>query len=481
MDFWDLNATESRRRFLRNSGFGIGVIALAQLLAEEGRGTEVAPVADPMAPKKPHFSPKAKNVIFLFMAGAPSQLDLFEPKPALTKYHNQPIPDSMKSALVDTFKQNARLMASPREFKRYGQSGMPFSDLLPHTGSCADDICMMYSLRTDITNHHPAQLILNCGTSMFGRPSMGSWVTYGLGSESRNLPGFVVLTSTSGLGIEGGASNWASGFLPSNYRGVTFRSTGDPVLYLSNPHGLSGEAQRLRLDAISDLNQHHLQSTGDIEIAARTASYELAFRMQTSVPELGDFSKESASTLEMYGIHNEVTRPFGTNCLLARRMIERGVRFVQLYHSSWDDHADLNKKITKNCSMIDQPTAALLRDLKQRGLLDTTLVVWGGEFGRTPMYEVRLASPEPGKEGRDHHALAFAMWAAGGGIKGGLLFGKTDDIGFQAIENQMHVHDLQATILHCLGLDHTRLTYRHQGRDFRLTDVAGNVVHEVLT
>jgi hypothetical protein len=480
VDLPEFNAVQSRRRFLRDSACGLGTVALAQLLTQDGRGAQVTPAADPMAPRAPHFSPKAKNVIFMFMAGAPSQLDLFEPKPALKKYNNQPIPESMRSALIDTFKQNARLMASPREFKQYGQSGMPFSDLLPYTGTCADDICMMYSLHTDITNHHPAQLIMNCGSSMVGRPSLGSWATYGLGSESRNLPGFVVLTSTSGLGIEGGASNWSSGFLPSNYRGVTFRSSGEPVLYLSNPPGVTNEGQRLRLDALRDLNQHHLYRTRDVEIASRIASYELAFRMQSAVPELSDLSKEPASTAEMYGLHEETTRSFGTNCLLARRMVERGVRFVQLYHSSWDDHADLNKKITKNCNMIDRPTAALLRDLKQRGLLDTTLVIWGGEFGRTPMNEVRLASPDPGKEGRDHHALAFSMWMAGGGIKGGKLFGQTDDIGFHAVEDKIHVHDLQATILHCLGLDHTRLTYRHQGRDFRLTDVSGQLVSKLL-
>src|SRR5581483_5563416 len=426
MDQNQFAAIQNRRRFFRTCAGGIGTIALFHLLEKEGR-------AGNGTLRKPHFPPRAKNVIFLFMAGAPSQLDLFEYKPALKKYDGQPIPDSMRQALVDDFKKNARIMATPRQFQPYGQSGIYFSDLLPHTGSCADDLCMIHSLHTDITNHHPAQLLMNCGSTMFGRPSMGSWVTYGLGSESQDLPGFVVLTSSSGLGIEGGASNWSSGFLPSNYRGVTFRSSGDPVLYLSNPPGVTGETQRLRLDALRDINSQHQADTGDAEIAYRIAAYELAFRMQTATPELVDLSKETAETRALYGLDSEQTRAFGTNCLLARRMVERGVRFVQLYHSSWDDHSDLNAKIKKNCSMVDQPTAALLKDLKGRGLLDSTLVIWGGEFGRTPMNEVRLASPDPGKEGRDHHALAFTMWMAGGGIRGGQVVGKTDDIGFHAV------------------------------------------------
>jgi hypothetical protein len=356
---------------------------------------------------------------------------------------------------------------------------MQFSDYLPHTATHADDMCMIHSMYTDISNHHPAQLMMNCGTNLLGRPCMGSWVTYGLGSESQDLPGFVVMASSSGKGIEGGSNNWSNGFLPPHYRGVTFRSSGDAVLDLSNPGGISKESQRLRLDCLQALNEVHYAATGDLEVASRMASYELAFRMQATAPELLDFSKESSRTLEMYGINQEMTKPFGTNCLLARRLVERGVRFVQLYHSSWDDHTDLNVNLKKNCDMTDQPTAALLTDLKRRGLLDSTLVIWGGEFGRTPMNEVRRGNT-PGKEGRDHHRFAFTIWMAGGGIRAGLEVGKTDDLGYQIVEDKLHVHDIQATILHCLGLDHTHLTYRYQGRDFRLTDVGGSVVHKLL-
>ncbi len=463
-----------RRDFLQRTGAGLGMMALAELLQADS-GTP-----NPLAPRPPHYPAKARSVIFLFMAGAPSQFDLFEDKPDLQRLDGQPIPDSMRGLLVDEFKKNARIMGTPRRFQQHGQSGHTFSDLLPHLATRADDLTFVRTLSTDITNHHPAQLIMNCGVPQFGRPSMGAWVTYGLGSESRDLPAFVVMTSSSGLGIEGGASNWSNGFLPSHYRGVTLRSQGDPVLHVSNPPGLSRETQRLRLDAIRDLNEAHQGASGDMEISSRIAAYELAFRMQSAVPELTDLSKETPATLESYGVQKEETRAFGTNCLLARRMVERGVRFIQLYHSSWDDHKDLNKNMTKNCSMIDQPMAALIGDLRQRGLLDSTLVVWGGEFGRTPMTEVRLAAMEKGREGRDHHALAFTMWLAGGGIRPGVSFGKTDDIGFNAVEDKVHIHDLQATLLHCLGLDHEKLTYLHQGRGFRLTDVGGQVIRGIL-
>lgn len=479
MDWHDFQRIQRRRHFFQSCA-GIGTIAFANLLAQDALTADTAPGLNPMLPKKPHFAPKAKNVIYLFMAGAPSQLDLFDPKPLMRQWHGQPVPNSlMKDLHDDLIRGSARVMASPREFKGWGQSGMQFSDYIPHMGACADDMCVIHSMYTDISNHHPAQMMMNCGTNLVGRPCMGSWVTYGLGSESQNLPGFVVLTSSSGKGIEGGASNWSNGFLPSNYRGVTFRNTGDPLLHLSNPPGVSAESQRLRLDAIRDLNQHQFGRTGDVEIAARIASYELAFRMQSAGPELLDFSKESASTREMYGIDGDTTRPFGVNCLLARRMVERGVRFIQLYHSTWDDHSDLNANLKKNCDMTDRPTAALLNDLKQRGLLDSTLVIWGGEFGRTPMNEVRRGNT-PGKEGRDHHRFAFTLWLSGGGIKTGQSVGKTDDLGFHITEEPIHVHDLQATILHCLGMDHTRLTYRFQGRDFRLTDVGGSVVRNLL-
>lgn len=466
---------QSRRDFFRNCAGGIGTVALWSLFAREGRAAQSA-----LGTTSPHYAPRAKNVIFLFMAGAPSQVDLVDPKPAMQKYHGQPVPAHMLAGLNDVvIKNSATVFASPRTFQRYGQSGMDFSDFLPHTGSIADDLCMVRSMHTDVNEHHSAQLMMNCGVPMLGHPCMGSWVSYGLGSECDNLPGFVVLTSSSGKGIDGGSSLWSNGFLPSQYRGVTFRSSGDPVLFLSNPPGITNESQRARLDAMRDLNELHHADTGDYEIASRIASYELAFRMQMAAPELLDFSGESAETRALYGLDNETTRPYGTNCLLARRMVERGVRFVQLYHSTWDDHSDLNKNLKLNCDMTDRPTMALITDLKRRGLLDETLVIWGGEFGRTPMNEVRRGNIA-GREGRDHHPYAFTMWLAGGGVKRGTIIGQTDELGYHIIQDPIHVHDLQATILHCLGVDHTKLTYRHQGRDFRLTDVAGNVVTNLL-
>jgi hypothetical protein len=476
MTFSDYLRIQTRRDFFRLCAGGIETAAFAHLLQQEGRS---ASPTDPLAPKKPHFPAKAKNVIFLFMAGAPSQLDLFDPKPKMRDLHGQPVPESvMKELKDDLVRGSARVMASPREFRQSGKSGMWFSDFIPNIASIADDISIVHSFQTDIANHHPAQMMMNCGTPLVGRPSMGSWVTYGLGSETQDLPGYVVLLSSSGKGIEGGASNWSNGFLPSNYRGVTFRSSGDPVLHLSNPPGLSSSSQRLRLDALRDLNEKHRTATGDYEIAARIHSYELAFRMQAKGPELLDLTKEDASTREMYGIDKDKTRAFGTNCLLARRMVERGVRFIQLYHSTWDDHSDLNSHLRTNTEIVDQPSAALVRDLKQRGLLDSTLVIWGGEFGRTPMNEVRRGNT-PGKEGRDHHRFAFTMWMTGGGIQPGRVLGETDELGFNITSEPYHVHDLQATILHCLGVDHTRLTYRHQGRDFRLTDVGGKVINRL--
>jgi hypothetical protein len=336
---------------------------------------------------------------------------------------------------------------------------------------------MVHSMCTDAFNHHPGQLLLFTGSVQFGRPTMGAWALYGLGSESQNLPGFAVLSS--GVGTSGGASNFSAGFMPSVYGGTMLRSTGDPIPYLSNPDGVTKATQRAGLDAIRDLNQDHLDDTGDLEIASRIASYELAFRMQTEGPELLDFSKESPSTLEMYGVNKEETKAYATNCLLARRMVERGVRYVMLMHASWDQHTNLNKALKKNTDATDQPTAALIQDLKQRGLLDSTLVVWGGEFGRTPMVEIRNTS-DPDNGGRDHHPNAYTMWMAGGGIKPGTVLGATDELGFKITEDRVHVHDLQATMLHCLGFDHTKLTYRHMGRDFRLTDVSGNVITKML-
>jgi hypothetical protein len=477
MDVREFHAIQSRRSFFQRCAGGIGTMALANILSQEGRTAEVLET-NPLRPKKPPLPATAKNVIFLFMEGAPSQLDLFDPKPGLQKWDGHALPESMTKNLRLAFiKPTAKVMASPRVFAPHGQCGMQMSDFLPHLADCADDICLIRSMYTEAFNHHPGQLLLMSGSIQVGRPSLGSWVTYGLGSESDNLPGFVVLSA--GKGTSGGASNWTSGFLPSSYAGVNFRSTGDPVLYVSSPPGISTQTQRAGLDLIRDLNQEHFTETGDYEIASRIASYELAFRMQASSPELLDFSKESPKTLEMYGVNQEATHQYAVNCLLARRMVERGVRFVQLMHASWDHHSELNKGLKRNCDATDQPIAALIKDLKQRGLLDSTLVIWGGEFGRTPMVEIRRPG-EPGNEGRDHHPLAFSMWLAGGGIKCGQTVGTTDDIGFNIADGKVHIHDLQATILNRLGFDHTKLTYRHQGRDFRLTDVSGMVVPQLL-
>jgi hypothetical protein len=456
-------------------------MALADLLARDGQSVgQASPAVNPLAPKAGHHPGRAKSIVFIFMAGAPSQLDLFDPKPIMQKWHGQRVPDEYLKTLTDpVIKGGATVMASPRKFTKHGQSGIEFSDYVPHLGTCADDICMIRSMHSHISNHDPGQLLFQCGTPLYGHPSMGSWVTYGLGSVSQNLPGFVVLLSNSGQGVDGGTALWSNGFLPSAYRGVTLRTQGDPILHLSNPEGVSLATQRARLAAVGDLNRLRQAETGDPEIASRIASYELAFRMQAAAPELVDFSGESADTKTCYGLNQEKTRWFGSNCLLARRLVERGVRFVQLYHSNWDDHYDINTKLKINCDMTDQPAAALIKDLKQRGLLDTTLVVWAGEFGRTPMNEVRRGVTA-GKEGRDHHPFGFTVLMAGAGIKGGRVIGKTDELGYHAIEDRVHVHDIQATILHCLGLEHTKLTYRHQGRDFRLTDVAGQVVKKVL-
>jgi len=466
----------TRRGFLRDCAGGMGAIALSQLFSLEGRAADNLPQANPLAPKRPHFAAKAKNVIFLFMEGGPSQIDLYDPKPELQRQHGKPLPQSLTKDLNLAFiKPSATVHASPRQFKPHGQSGMEFSDYLPHIATIADDICLVRSMSTDAFNHHPAQSFLMSGSTQFGRPAMGSWVTYGLGSESQNLPGFVVLSS--GRGTSGGSNNWSSGFLPSTYEGVVFRNTGDPILYLPNPPGYNREMQRARIDAIRKLNENRYNETGDFEIASRVHAYELAFRMQMEAPDLLDFSDEPQHILEMYGVNREPTRPYAVNCLLARRMVERGVRFVMVAHASWDDHRELDKKLKQNCAITDRGAAALIKDLKQRGLLDSTLVVWGGEFGRTPMGQFERLDEDAG---RDHHPNCFSMWLSGGGVKSGQVIGKTDELGLNAVEDKIHVHDLQATILHCLGIEHTRLTYRHMGRDFRLTDVGGQVVKKLL-
>lgn len=474
-EFW---ATQLRRDFLRRSLAGMGTLALADLFQQEQLlAAGEAKVADPMAPRAPHYAPKAKNVIFLFQEGAPSQMDLFDPKPALEKWHGQSLPPSMTKDLKLAFiKPTAKILASPRKFAQYGQSGMVFSDLLPHTSKYADELCMIRSMHSEAFNHHPGQLLLFSGHMTGGRPSMGAWVTYGLGSESRNLPSFVALQS--GPGTSAGSDLWTNGFLPSMYQGTVLRSSGDPILYLSNATGFSAQAQRLRLDAMKDLNTERLAETGDLEIASRIHSYELAYRMQSAGPELVDLKQESEATIERYGINDKESRQYGTNLLLARRLVERGVRFVQVMHSGWDHHSAINSGLPKLCAQTDKPTAALLGDLKERGLLKDTLVIWGGEFGRTPMSEMRRPEDVNGA-GRDHHPNGYTIWMAGGGVKPGLTIGQTDELGLNIVEDRIDVHDLQATIMHLLGMDHLRLTYRHMGRDFRLTDVHGNVVKKI--
>jgi len=456
-------------------------MALASLMAAEGR-TAASAVEDsdmnPLVAKEPHFAATAKQVIFLYMTGAPSQIDLFDPKPALQKWHGQvPPPSLLKDRKSAFLKPNATLMASPRIFRPHGDCGTEFSDYLPHTARHADEICLVRSMQTDAINHDPGEILMTTGTTILGHPTIGSWVSYGLGTESQSLPGFLVLNS--GKRPSAAANNWSNGFLPSVYQGTPLRSGGDPILYLSSPPGVNRQLQRVQLDALRLLNERRYKNTGDLEIASRIASYELAFRMQAAAPELLDFCGESPSTLEAFGVNRkgERAQAYAVNCLLARRLVERGVRFVMLIHANWDFHHGLDKRLKSYCDDTDQPTGALLRDLKQRGLLDDTLVLWGGEFGRTPMGEPEIHGGEPG---RDHHASCYSIWLAGGGIQGGQVVGKTDDLGLNVVEDKIHVHDLQATILHCLGLDHTQLTYRHMGRDFRLTDVGGYVATKLL-
>ncbi|MBM3738694.1 MAG: DUF1501 domain-containing protein [Acidobacteria bacterium] len=457
-----------RRDFLRTAAGGIGMAALQSLMA---RNTGL------YQPKPSHFTGTARNVIFLYMEGAPSQIDLFDPKPALTKWHGQPLPPSMTQHLKFAFiKPNAKVLGCRRSFARYGQSGAELSDWLSAWKPIADDMCIVRSMHTDAFNHQPADMILLTGHMLSGRPTIGSWVLYGLGSEASDLPGFIVLST--GRNNMSQAAQWTSGFLPSSYQGVQFRRKGDPVLYLSNPPGVTQQQQRADFDLVAELDRHHQLRNGDPEIASRMASYEMAFRMQMSTPDLLDLSRESAATRAGYGLEQETTRAFGTNCLLARRLVEKGVRFVMVAHSSWDQHTDLDKELKKNCDITAGPVAALLLDLKQRGLLDSTLVVWAGEFGRTPLGDYR--KEDEAGAGRDHHPSCFTIWAAGGGIRPGVTIGATDELGMTITQDPVHANDLQATILHCLGLDHTRLTYRHMGRDFRLTDVQGRVVQKML-
>jgi len=478
-----LHAT--RRDFLTTSASGLGGLALAHLLARDGA---LGATSDGFH----HFAPKAKRCIFIFMAGAPSQLDLFDYKPKLNELNGKKMDPAMLAKMRFAFlqKESATLMGTKRKFAQHGDSGIWFSDLLPHLATCADDLCMVKSLHTSQFNHHPGQLMMQCGDPHFGLPSMGSWVTYGLGSENDNLPGYVVLTA--GRGSSGGATLYQSGFLPSSYAGVRFRNGEEPVLNLGNPAGISPGVQRRGLDALRELNALANEQAHDPEIASRIAAYELAFRMQSAAPQLNDLSHESPKTLEAYGVErsdpknggrgkgssNKTWATFARNCLLARRMAERGVRFVNLIHASWDHHSNLDPELEFNAGMSDQPIAALIKDLKDRGLLDETLVVWGSEFGRTPLGENRPG--RKGVTGRDHHPNAFTMFMAGGGVKGGLSYGETDDIGWEPARDPVHVNDFHATLLHLFGLDHLKLTYRHGGADKRLTSLTreSKVIHD---
>jgi hypothetical protein len=471
-----LELLQTRRHFFHDCAVGVGKLGLATLLWESLNAKLHA-----AEKRAPHFTPRVKSVIYLFMAGAPSQLELFDHKPRLNELHGQAIPDSYlkekRFAFMDTFtKEKPKLLGVKRKFQQHGNCGAWVSECMPHTAGIVDELAFIKTMATDVFNHAPAKVFMNTGSAQFGRPSMGAWVTYGLGSESQSLPGFVVLQSGP-RGPRGGAAMWGSGFLPTSYQGVPFRTGGEPILNLTTPKGIDAKRQEQTIAAIRDLNQARLDVTGDPEIATRIVSYEMAFRMQTSAPELIDLSGEMKETLELYGAKpGEAT--FANNCLLARRLVERGVRFIQLYHTDWDHHggpgADLEKSLDKVCKEVDQPCAALVKDLKRRGLLDQTLVIWGGEFGRTPMGEIRETV------GRNHHIDAFTVWLTGGGIKRGITLGETDELGFGPAADRVHVNDLHATILHLLGLDHLKLTYRFQGRDFRLTDVAGKVVAKLL-
>ena len=459
-----LSQAISRRWFLGECGVGLGSIALSQLM--------MADQTNPLAPRKPHFTPKAKRVIFLFMAGAPSHLELFDNKPALAKFNGTlPPPELLEGYRAAFIDPKSTLLGPKFKFANYGQSGAELSELLPHLSEVADELTIVKGMHTDAFNHAPGQIMMNTGSQMFGRPSMGSWATYGLGSESKNLPGYVVFSSGS-KGPSGGSSNWGSGFLPTVHQGVMFRGGSEPVLYLGNPEGVDRSLQKDSLSTINQLNQRRLETVGDPEIATRISSYEMAFRMQDHAPEVMDLSKESQDTLDLYGAKPGESS-FANNCLLARRLVERGVRFVQLFHEAWDQHGNLVNGLKKNCRDTDQAAAALIKDLKQRGMLEDTLVIWGGEFGRTPMVQ-------GGNDGRDHHPNAFTMWMGGGGTKPGVSYGESDELGFNVIKDGVHVHDLHATILHLLGFDHTKLTYRFQGRDFRLTDVHGHVVKPLV-
>jgi len=480
----------TRRDFLVNTARGVGGLAFASLLNADGLLAASAP-AGPLAPRPPHFPARAKQCIFIYMEGGTSQLDLFDPKAKLNELNGQKLPESLTKNIRFAFlqKETATLLGSPHPFRRYGKCGMEMSGMLPHIGACADDLALVRSMHTTAFNHHPGEMLLYTGFERLGRPSVGAWLAYGLGSASQNLPGYVVLTA--GRAASGGSTMFSSGFLPSTFQGVMFRNQGEPVQDLANPPGITAEMRQHGLEALRDLNGMRQKMVGDPEIASRIASYELAARMQLAAPELTDLSRENQETLAAYGVNRdgagwktqrgggvETFKTFARNCLLARRMIERGVRFVSIHHASWDHHNDLDNDLAFNCQVVDQPVGALLKDLQQRGLLDSTLVVWASEFGRTPLGENR-----PGFKsvtGRDHHPLAFSTWMAGGGVKGGQVIGETDELGWSVTQDPVSVPDFHATILHQFGLNHEKLTYRFQGRDFRLTDVAGKVVGKIF-
>ena len=469
----------TRRQFFGRQATGIGTAALATLLA--GKLNAASTSEGLGLPGLPHFPPTAKRVIFLFMSGGPSQMELFDYKPSLANRRGEDLPASIRKGQrltgMTSTQDSFPVVESRYKFAQHGQSGAWVSELLPHTAGIVDDLCFIKSMQTEAINHDPAITFFQTGAQLAGRPSMGAWITYGLGSESEDLPGFVVLITKGTGGQPIYDRLWGSGFLPTRYQGVKFRSIGDPVLYLSNPTGFDAEKRRIYLDALRLLNEIKLEAFGDPEINTRIAQYEMAYRMQSSVPELTDLSAEPASTFELYGENARQAGTFAANCLLARRLAERGVRFIQLYHRGWDHHNDLPNGIEKQSQATDQACAALITDLKQRGLLDDTLVIWGGEFGRTVYCQGRMTDDN---YGRDHHPRCFTMWLAGGGIKPGVTIGETDDYSYNVVADPVHVHDLQATALRCLGIDHTKLTYKHQGRAFRLTDVAGNVVKKAL-
>jgi len=461
----------TRRELLQQTGVGIGGIALASLLAGEGQALPEA--RHPLAPQPPHFAPRAKSMIHLHMVGAPSQLDLFDNKPVLRKYDGELCPERyLEGERFAFLRGHPKLLGTEFGFRPRGRSGIEMSELLPNLAEVADELALIKSMQTELFNHGPANYFLHTGFGRFGRPSLGSWVTYGLGTENQDLPAYVVLITGSVAGA--GNALWGTGFLPSVYQGIEFRSEGDPVLFLSNPRGIDRTDRRQIIDGIRRLNEEQLADVGDPEIATRIQQYEMAFRMQASVPELMDLGQEPGHVLDMYGA-KPGGKSFANNCLLARRLVERGVRFVQLFDQGWDHHGSVFQRLPQKCKQVDQPVAALIKDLKQRGMLDDTLVVWSAEFGRTPMLQ-----SDRKNAGRDHHKDAFCTWMAGGGVKGGTVVGRTDELGYHVTEDPVHVHDLNATLLHLLGLEHTKLTYKFQGRQFRLTDVHGEVVKKVL-